>query len=102
MTINWKQAFDAVQMALGVIAGASAIPGVNMIPYIGVVSTAAAAIKAGLNAGVNVAPYVKDFIDTFKDGLPSQEQIDALHDRIKVLEAEVDAPLPPPEPGEPD
>lgn len=98
--MNWKQAFNAVNTALGVIAGAGDIPGVNLIPYVSVVSSAAKAIKMGLNAAVNVAPYVEAVRETFADGLPTPEKLSALDAKIGELRALVNAPLPPREDGE--
>lgn len=100
--MDWKQAFDAVNTALGVINSAGHIPGVNLIPYVGTITAAAGALQAGLNAAVNVAPYVIAIKDTFTGGLPSQAKLDALDAKIAELEAKVDAALPPKEPGEED
>jgi len=100
--MSWKKAFDVINRALTVIHSAGSIPGVNLIPYVGTVTAAAGAIQAGMNAAVNVAPYVKAVADTFAGGLPSEEQLQTLDQKIKQLEAKVAAKLPPPEPGEPD
>lgn len=99
---DWKQAFDVVNQALGVISAAGATPGVNLIPYVSTIAAAAGALKAGLNAGVKIAPYVENISDTFSGGLPSEEKRAALDVKIAELEALVDAPLPPREEGEPD
>jgi len=99
---DWKQALEAVNIALGAISRFGSLPGVNMIPYIGVVTTAASALQAGLNAGINVAPYVIAIKDTFTGELPSASQIEALRTKIAELEARIDAPLPPREEGEPE
>lgn len=99
---SWKRAFDVVQQALGVVAAAGNIPGVNLIPYVGTITAAAGAMQAGLNAGKNIAPYVAAVRETFSDGLPSAEKLSALDAKIAELEAKVAAPLPPKEDGEPD
>lgn len=99
---GWKQAFDAINMALGVIAGAGAIPGVNLIPYVATVAAAASTIKAGMNAGVAVLPYIVAIKDTFTGGLPTPEQLADLDAKIAELRAVVEAELPPKEAGEPD
>jgi len=102
MAITWSDAFSAIRQALGVIKAAGNIPGVNLIPYVGVITAAAGAIEAGINVGMNVAPYVEAVRETFKGELPSREKLSALDARIKELEAIVSVPLPPPEEGEPD
>lgn len=99
---DWKQAFEAINQVLGVIATAGTTPGVNLIPYVSSVATAASALQAGLKAAVNVAPYVLAIKDTFANGLPSEAERKALDARIAELEAKVDAPLPPREDDEPD
>lgn len=102
MTIDWKHAFDVVSNALSVISSAGAIPGVNMIPYVSTVAGAASTINAGLQAGIKVAPYIAAIKETFANGLPTQEKLDALDAKIVELRAQVQAPLPPAEEGEPD
>lgn len=100
--MDWKRAFEVVNMALGVVAGAGDIPGVNLIPYVSVVSSAAKAIQMGINAGVSVAPYIEAVWDTFKNGLPTPEAVAALDAKIAELRAKLHAPLPPAEEGEPE
>lgn len=99
---DWKQAFDVINTALGVISAAGNTPGINLIPYVSTVAAAANALQAGLNAGVKITSRVIAIKDTFVPGagLPSQDKIDALNAEIAALEAEVDAALPAPEPGE--
>lgn len=102
MAFDWKKAFAVVNQALGVIASAGDIPGVNLIPYVSVISSAAKAIQAGVNAGVKVAPYIQAIQETFAGGLPSAEKLAALDIKIKELESIVYAELPEPDEGEPD
>lgn len=102
MSFDWKKAFEVVNTALGVIAGAGDIPGVNLIPYVSVIASAAKAIQMGVNAGIKVAPYIEAIQETFSGGLPTPEKLSALDARIKELEAAVYADLPPPDEGEPD
>lgn len=98
---DWKQAFEVINTALGVINTAGNTPGINLIPYVGTVSAAAGALQAALKAGVSIAPYVVAIKDTFMGGgLPSQDKLDALDAKIADLEKQVDAPLPPREDGE--
>lgn len=102
MAFDWKKAFAVVNQALGVIASAGDIPGVNLIPYVSVISSAAKAIQVGVNAGVKVAPYIEAIRETFAGGLPTPEKLSALDAKVKELEAVVYADLPPPDDGEPD
>ncbi len=97
---DWKQAFTVINQALGVISAAGSTPGINLIPYVSTVASGAALIQAGLNAAVNVAPYIAAISQTFADGLPTEAQRVALDAKIAELEAKVDAPLPPKEEGE--
>lgn len=97
---DWKQAFDVINKVLGVVSAAGSVPGINIIPYVGIVSSAASALQAGLNAGVKIAPYVIAIEQTFAGGLPDAAGMAALKDHIADLEAQVDAPLPPKEAGE--
>ncbi len=100
--MDWKHAFEAVTGALSVISNAGNIPGVNLIPYIGTVTTAATALNAAMNAGVKIAPYIIAIKDTFSGGLPDDAQLRSLDMKIEELEALVNAPLPPKEDGEPE
>jgi hypothetical protein len=97
---DYKAIAAALDTTLGTVKGILDMPGVNLIPYVPIVSTALGAIQAGVKAGVNVAPFVIDFVDTFKDGPPSQDKVDALNLQIAALESMVDAALPPAEAGE--
>jgi hypothetical protein len=99
---DWKEAFVVINTALGVIAAAGKTPGINLIPYVDLVSSGAAAVQAGLNAAVNVAPYIAAIKNSFDGKLPTDAEKEALRIDIAALEAEVDAALPPPEEGEPD
>ena len=99
---GWQDAFSVIEKALGAIQGAANIPGINLLPYVSTVSSAATALQAGLHAAVDIAPYIVAISKTFAGGLPSEAERKALAEKIKELEAEIDAPLPSPEDGEPD
>lgn len=101
---NLTQVLDAIDNALGVLKTIADTPGVSMIPYVGTVSGAIGALRTAYSVGKNITPYVTAIADTFKgDGsIPTQAQLDALDAKIAELEAKVDAPLPPAEPGEPE
>ena len=98
-TIN--DVLSSVNTALGVIKTVAETPGVNLLPYASVVSSAISAIQTAEEIGINIAPYVMALKDTFSGGVPTQEEMDALDNKIALLNAEIDAPLPDPEPGEP-
>lgn len=100
--MDWKNAFNAVETALGVISSAGSTPGINLIPYVGVVSSAAGALKLALDTGVKVAPYVIALKNTFSGGLPTKDDLAALDAKIGELRAIVHAPLPAREDGEED
>lgn len=97
-----KQVLEAVSTALGVIKTIADTPGLNVLPYVSVVSSAIGAIQAAAGVGINVIPYVQKLQATFAGGTPSQADIDDLQRQIEELESLVDAALPPKEPGEPD
>lgn len=99
--MDWKGAFHIIDDVLGKINEAASIPGVNLIPYVATVGSAASVLRAGLEAGVDIADRalkVKEVFD--KPGLPSKADLDALDAELEALEAEIDAPLPPKEEGE--
>lgn len=99
---DWKSALAAISQALNVVSQAAGTPGINLIPYVGTVSAAAAALNAALAAGLKVAPYILAISRTFSGGLPDEAQRAELDAKIAELEAKVSAPLPPKEDGEPD
>lgn len=99
---DWKSVVDVISNALGMISSAASTPGINLIPYVNTVAVAASTLQAGLNAAVNVAPYIIAIKDTFSGTLPTEAELAALRVKIAELEAIVDAPLPPKEDGEPD
>lgn len=99
VTIN--DVLTAVDTALTVIKTIAETPGVNMLPYAGLVSSAITAIQAAERLSINIAPYVIALKDTFSGGVPSQADMDALDQKIALLNAEINAALPPAEPGEP-
>lgn len=93
-----------VNSVLGTLNTVASIPGIDMIPYVSTAKAGLAALTAAVQAGQNIAPYVTAIVGTFRnDGsTPTQAELDALDAKIAELEAQVDAPLAPREPGEPD
>lgn len=102
MSIDWKRAFDVINMALTTVAGAGDIPGLNLIPYVSVISSAAKALEMGINAGMKVEPYIAAIYDTFENGMPTPEKVAALDAKINEIHDLVQAALPPREEDEPD
>lgn len=97
---DYKSLLTAVTTALGAISAAGNLPGVNLIPYVGTVASVAGLLQFALEKGVNVASDIAALKDTFSNGLPSQDKIDALDARIATLRAKLHLPLPPKEDGE--
>lgn len=77
-------------------------PGINMIPYVSTISGIIGTVHMAYEAGKNITPYVEAIKQTFDKGAPSEGEIAALDARIAALDAEINAPLPPKEDGEPD
>ena len=97
---DFKSLLSAVVTALGAISAAGNLPGVNLIPYVSTVASVAGLLQFALEKGVNVASDIAALKDTFSNGLPSQDKIEALDARIATLRARLHAPLPPKEDGE--
>lgn len=97
-----RSVLDAISSALSVVQTVANTPGVNMIPYVSTVSGAISALQFAYKAGINITDHVAAIKDTFEDGVPTQEQLDALDTKIAELRAELHAPLPEKEDGEPD
>jgi hypothetical protein len=100
--MDFKALLNAFDNVAGVIKTIADTPGVNLIPYASTVSSAVSAIQAAVKVGENVAPLVTALTNTFDDGIPTQDQLDALNARIAALRSKIHAPLPPKEDGEED
>lgn len=97
-----KSLLDAVTTALNVVQTAGNLPGVNLIPYVSTIASAAGVLQFAIEKGQNVAADITAFKDTFTNGLPSQDKLDALDARIDTLRTKLHAPLPAKEEGEED
>lgn len=97
---DFKPVLNAVETALGVIADAGNIPGVELIPYVGTVLKFVSYAKKGIELGKVIAPDVADFVATFSHGLPSEEQRAALDARIASNHAKIQGFTPVAEKGE--
>lgn len=98
--LNFKPVLDAAETALGVIADAGNIPGVDLIPYVGTVLKFVGYAKKAIEVGKVIAPDVADFVSTFSNGLPSEEKRAALDARIASNHAKIQGFTPVPEKGE--
>lgn len=97
-----KGLLSAVGTALGVIKGVANTPGINLLPYVGTVSSVIDVAQIALKQGQNIADLVASLKDTFDGGLPTDEQVAALNADIAAARAKLHAPLPPREEGEED
>jgi len=94
---------DAIDTAMGVVKSIADTPGVNLVPYVSTLSGVIGTVHAAYTAGKNIEPYIQAISDTFtKPGVPSEADMAALDAKIAALEAQIQAPLPPKEDGEPD
>lgn len=99
---KFKDLIAAVTGALRVVTTVGNVPGVNLIPYVNTVTSAAEVIAFAIEKGANVASHIAALTETFSGGLPSQDKQDALDAKIGELRTKVHAPLPPKEDGEED
>ncbi len=99
---DFSKLLDAVMTALNVINTAGNMPGANLIPYVSTIASAAGFLQLAISKGRNVAADIAAFRDTFANGLPSQDKLDALDARIAAARTKLHLPLPSPEEGEPD
>ena len=100
--MDFKSILGAIGSALGVVKTATSIPGINLLPYVSTIGSAVGVIEFALEKGESIAGFVKDFANTFADGVPSQDQLDALDAKIATARAKLHMPLPAPEEGEPE
>ena len=100
--LDFKPVLDAAEKVLGVIAGASDIPLVEYIPYVSTVLKFVSYGKKLVELGKTVEPDIADFVDTFANGLPSEEKRAALDARIAANHAKIQAFVPVAEEGEPE
>jgi hypothetical protein len=100
--MDFKALLDAFGNVASVVKTIADTPGINLIPYASTVSSAVSAIQAGIKLGENVSTQIDALRDTFANGVPSQDKLDALDAKIAALRAKIHAPLPPKEEGEED
>lgn len=96
------QILDAVDSVMVKIKTIADIPGINVLPYVSTASSVIGAVHMAYTAGKDVTPYITAIQNTFSQpGAPSTDDLAALDAKIAALEAQVQAPLPPQEDGEP-
>ena len=102
--VDWDKILTTTTNVLDVLQTIASTPGINMIPYVSVAAGAITALNAAVKAGRDAKPYLDAIVGTFGEGgkVPTLAEVAALDDKIAELEAEVQAPLPPPEEGEDD
>lgn len=100
--MDFKSLLDAFGNVAGVIKTIADTPGINLLPYASTVSSAVSAIQFGLKVGENVSTHIIALKDTFADGIPPQEKLDALDAKIAALRTKLHMPLPEKEEGEPE
>ena len=100
--MDFKSLLDAFGNVASVVKTIADTPGVNLLPYATTVSSAVSAIQAGIRLGENVTTQVNALRDTFANGIPPQDKLDALDAKIATLRAKIHAPLPEKEEGEED
>lgn len=101
MSVTLNQVLDAINAGLGVIKQVASTPGLNVLPYVSTIASAAGALQAAEAAGRDIAPYITAISGTFSGTQPTADDLAALDAKIAELDAQVDAPLPVAEPGEP-
>lgn len=97
-----EEILGAIVNALDVIKTVADTPGINIVPYAGLVSSAVSAIKAGISIGLEVKPYVEAFASTFDGDAPTDAEMAELEEKILELEQLVDDSPPQKEEGEPE
>lgn len=99
-----KSILAAIDNAMITIKGIAETPGINMLPYVSVLSSVIGTVHAAYVAGQNVAPFIEAINATFSSDNPAPSEADmaALDAKIAELESAIDAPLPPKEDGEED
>lgn len=94
---------EAIDKAMAVVKTIADTPGVNLIPYVSTLSGVIGTVHMAYTAGENIEPFIQALSDTFtKPGTPTPADMAALDAKIAALEAQIDAPLPPKEDGEPE
>lgn len=98
-----SQVLEAVDSIMVKIKSVADIPGINLLPYVSTASSVIGAVHMAYTAGKDITPYITAIQGTFSmPGTPSTDDLAALDAKIAALEAQVQAPLPPKEDGEPD
>lgn len=102
MATNISTILDAINSALSVVKGVADTPGINLIPYVGTVSSIIGALQTAEELGKDILPYITALKASVGGAVATQAQLDALDAQIAALRTRVEADLPPAEPGEPE
>lgn len=83
-----KEVLGIVSTSLGVVQQLGSVPGVNLIPYVNVVTSVAGALNMLVKAGQNFEPLATKLRDTFRPDAPPPTDAD-----LVALEADTEAEL---------
>jgi hypothetical protein len=100
MDQGYKDALGAVSTALGAIVGATELPIVSLLPYVGTVEKFAKLAQLAVDAGQKQIPRLEAFVTSFSEGLPSEEVRAKLDAEIEASHAEIQAFNPKPDDDE--
>lgn len=98
-----REVLGIISTSLGVVQKLGSTPGVNLIPYVNVVSSVAGALDALIGAGLEFEPLALKLKNTFKKDAPppTEEEVAALDADTEAELAKLRA-MPPKEDGEPE
>lgn len=93
---------SGINSALTVVENIADAPGISLIPYVSTISGVIKAVQFAAEAGQDVLPYIKKLEATFSGSVPTTADLTALMADITAMSAQIQRPLPPPDPGETD
>lgn len=102
--VDIKSVLETMDKVMSTVKVAADMPGINLIPYVSTISGIIGTVHSVYSAGKVIEPYLEEIQATFPGGgkVPTQIEVDALNVKIKSLEAQLQAPMPAKEDGEPD
>jgi len=96
------QVLAGIDQALSVVKTIADTPGINMLPYVNTISGVIGAIQFAEQAGQDVLPYIQKLQATFSGNVPTEADLASLMADIQAMSAQIQRPLPPADPGEPE